>query len=133
MLESSSSQLATPIDQLKQKMANRCRFAILVSKNQPLIGLIFASSFALPLVALRRELMLFDVATITLVPPVEEWAGDEDRGECSGKDTDDEDEGEISDDSGSEDVERKCREQCRDTGEQGAREHTTERQIDDRT
>ena len=136
MLESRSSRLATPIYQLKQKMANRCRFAISDFKNQPLSGLnftrAFAAAFAFPLVALGRELMLFNVATIPLVPPVEHWAGDEDRGERSGKDTDDEDEGEISDDSGAEDVKRESRKQCGDTREQCAREHTAERQIDNR-
>ena len=113
-------------------MANRCRFAIPVIKNQPLIGLIFAAAFALPLVALRRELMLFDVATITLMPPVEHWAGDEDGGERSGNDTDDEYEREIVDHTRTEDIERQGREQCGDTRQQGAREHTADREIDDR-
>ena len=76
--------------------------------------------------------MLFDVATVTLVPPVEYGAGDEDRGERSGKNTNNKDEGEISDDSGSEDVQRQSRKQCGDTGEQCAREHSAERKIDNR-
>ena len=52
---------------------------------------------ALPLVALKRELSLFDVTSITLVPPEEYRASDENRGESSRKDTDDEDEGQVVD------------------------------------
>ncbi len=75
MLERWHRWLATLIDHLKLKMANRCRFAIPVL-NQLLMGLI--PTRALPLVALRRELMLFDVATVTFMPPVKYGASDKD-------------------------------------------------------
>lgn len=76
--------------------------------------------------------MLFNMATVSLVPPEEDRARNEDRGEGSGQNTDDEDERQIIDHTRTEDVERHRREQGRDTGEQGAREHAVNRQIDDR-
>ena len=89
-------------------------------KSQPSIGLIFAG--ALPLVALRRELMLFDVAAVALVPPEEDRARDEDGGESTGNNTNDEYEREIIDHPCAEDVKRQCSEQSRDTGQQGTRD-----------
>ena len=86
---------------------------------------------ALPLVALGRELTLFNVTSITLVPPEEYRASDENRGEGSRKDTDDEDEGQIVDHARTKDVKRCGGEQSCDTREQCAREHTVDCQIDD--
>ena len=75
---------------------------------------------AFPFVTLRRQLTLFNVTTVSLVPPVENRARNEDRRERSGKDTDDEDKREIVDHTCAEDVKRDRRKKCRNTREQGA-------------
>ena len=71
------------------------------------------------------------MTSITLVPPEEYRASDENRGEGSRKDTDDEDEGQVVDHSRTKDVKRCGGEQSCDTREQCAREHPVDRQIND--
>ena len=86
---------------------------------------------ALPLVALGRELTLFDVSTVTLVPPEEYRTSDENRREGSCEDADDEDEGQVVDYTRAKDVKRCGGEQSCDTREQSTREHPVDRQIND--
>ena len=59
-----------------------------------------------------------DATTVSPVPPEEDRASNEDRGERTGDDTDREREGDVVDNACSEDHQRACREQSSDTGQQ---------------
>src|SRR5258708_15211243 len=83
-----------------------------------------------PLV-LRSDVMVsFDVLSIALVPPVEDWAGDEDRRERTRDNTNEEGERKIVDYATAEDEECERRKKRGEAGHHRTREHLVDRAID---
>ena len=68
---------------------------------------------------------------VALMPPVENWAGDEDGGKGARYDADHEDKGEVVDDPCPENPQGECCHESRDAGQNGAREYPVDGDDDD--